>query len=84
MARYDRPKAANEIVEVLPSSPQPNIILGMVLMCIAMIGAPVMDVIAKYLGTVGDVAPGVVTFGRFDDGDCCFPLLYSCNFHACG
>ena len=65
MARYDRPKAANEIVEMLPSSPQPNIILGMVLMCAAMIGAPVMDIIAKYLGTVGEVAPGVVTFGRF-------------------
>ena len=65
MARYDRPKAANEILEILPSSPQPNIVLGMVLMCTAMLAAPAMDIIAKYLGTVGEVAPGVVTFGRF-------------------
>lgn len=65
MARYDRPKAADEIVEVLPVSPQPNIVLGMVLMCTAMLAAPGMDIIAKYLGTEGQVAPGVVTFCRF-------------------
>lgn len=68
MARYDRPKAVDNIVgePVLKvARPQPAIVTGMVLMSIAMLTAPGMDTIAKYLGTTGNTAPGVVSFGRF-------------------
>lgn len=68
MARYDRPKAVDDIVgkDILPNGEtSANIILGMSVMSIAMLAAPGMDVVAKYLGTVGEVSPGIVTFGRF-------------------
>lgn len=68
MARYDRPKAVDDIVveSVLPlSRPIQSAVSGMVLMSVAMLMAPVMDAIAKYLGTTGGVSPGVVTLGRF-------------------
>lgn len=68
MARYDRPKAVDDIVieGLLPEiQATPNAILGMSLMSAGMILAPVMDVLAKYLGTTGGISPGVVTLGRF-------------------
>jgi len=68
MARYDRPKAVDDIVveSVLPlPRPVRSAVSGMVLMSVGMLIAPVMDAMAKYLGTTGGVSPGVVTLGRF-------------------
>lgn len=49
----------------VPSSDNVSIVRGMIIMALAMLFAPGMDVLAKYLGTEGNVSPGVVTFGRF-------------------
>lgn len=69
MARYDRPKAVDAIVvdhglkPILDASP--HVVFGMSMMALAMLTAPAMDTIAKYLGTTGNVSPGIVTLGRF-------------------
>lgn len=68
MARYDRLEAADGMTAesvALAKTSAPDAVLGMALMSGAMLTAPAMDVLAKYLGTVEAVSPGVVTLGRF-------------------
>lgn len=66
MARYDRPRAVDKIaIDPSRASHSANIVLGMTVMSVAMLAAPAMDIIAKYLGTTGDVTPGIITYIRF-------------------